>query len=373
MKRTSLPERVGEILGGQDADARARRIVQRVAARDVPRWRLPVALVAGGSLLALTVLAGHFMVSEAGAPVAHPEDGLERGADLVAGHQSLGGGSWIRASEDVRAVVVESSPERLEILLEEGRIEVEIVPGGVRRVEIETGLARITVVGTHFVVGRDADAVQVSVSRGRVLVRGDLVPGRARIVTAGEDLTVREPLPVESPVEAPLEEIPTEASHLPPRRATPWRDLADTGAYGEAWEALGTEGLDREMRSSSPADLLALADVARRSGHPEEAVAPLERLLSRFPDDPDAALGAFTLGRLRADALGQPARAAEAFELALGGHLPSSLLPDTLSRLALAYEAAGEHDAARRTAERYLASYPGGARVGEMRAIADSR
>jgi transmembrane sensor len=115
-------------------------------------------------------------------------------------------------------------------------------------------------------------------------------------------------------------------------------------------------------------ELLALADVARLSGHPEEAVVPLTRLMEEHPTDPNASLAAFSLGRVE-EALGHEQRAADAYERALGLGLPDALVPDALGRRAEALEDAGEHEHAREAARRYLDRAPDGARAEAMRAL----
>lgn len=387
MKRTSLPPRIADVLDDRDADERARAVLGRLATRPALRstrrrsHRAMVLAAAAVLLTSASVLAwratsawrepSEVASASSASPSASTAARGRTSSALEPGRRALGEGTWVALDAATRATLIES-PDSIEILLERGRIELEVRPGG-RRVDVEAGLAHLSVIGTHFVVER-GDELVVSVSRGRVLARGELVPERARMVGAGETLTVREPSSSLSPPDAPSppsESAPERSAASPrARRATPWRDLADTGAYAEAWDALGPEGLTREMSASGPEDLLALADVARRSGHPARAVEPLELLLRRYPDDADAALGAFTLGRLWADALGEPAAAAEAFELALRSRLPSTLVPDALGRLALAHRAAGANAAAAAAATRYLDAYPDGPRAAELRAIA---
>ena len=53
-----------------------------------------------------------------------------------------------------------------------------------------------------------------------------------------------------------------------------------------------------------------LADVARLSGHPLEAVEPLELAMTRHSSSSRAAVAAFTLGRLESDVLRRQGRAA---------------------------------------------------------------
>jgi transmembrane sensor len=128
----------------------------------------------------------------------------------------------------------------------------------------------------------------------------------------------------------------------------------------------------RETQRLSVADLLALADVARLSGHPREAVAPLERILSRFASDPQAPLAAFALGRLELDALDQPRKAAAALERALALGVPRSLKEDVRARLVEAYGRAGDRTAARAAARAYLREFPDGRERAEMETQAAS-
>jgi transmembrane sensor len=163
-----------------------------------------------------------------------------------------------------------------------------------------------------------------------------------------------------------------EAAPLVPPARPSWRELARSGRHGEAFAALGASGVRRETQRLSVSDLLALADVARLSGHPREAVAPLERILSRFASDPQAPLAAFALGRLELDALDQPRLAAAALERALSLGVPRSLKEDVRARLVEAYGRAGERAAARAAARAYLREFPDGRERAEMETRAAS-
>ena len=142
-----------------------------------------------------------------------------------------------------------------------------------------------------------------------------------------------------------------------------WRDLAQRGRHGEAFSALGTEGLRRESKHLGVNDLFALADVARLSGHPADAVVPLERILTDFASDARAPLAAFALGRLELDSLGQAQAAVSAFRKAMALGIPSGLREDVRARLVEAYARSGDADAARRAADAYLAEFPRGRHV----------
>src|SRR5690606_24487822 len=96
-----------------------------------------------------------------------------------------------------------------------------------------------------------------------------------------------------------------------------WSALARDGAYDRAYDALGPSGVPGELERAAPRELLLLADVARLSGHAEEAVAPLRRLIDENPGDPSAPIAAIVLGRLHQDALHHPVDAVRALERAI--------------------------------------------------------
>jgi DNA-directed RNA polymerase specialized sigma24 family protein len=130
-----------------------------------------------------------------------------------------------------------------------------------------------------------------------------------------------------------------------------------------------SRGLHSPWRAETPArderlgvpDLLVLADIARLSGHPAEAVIPLERILRDFPGDSQAPLAALALGRLELDTLDRPAKAATALTRALSLGVPRTLRQDVRTRLVEAYARAGNRTAARAAAAAaYLREYPDG-------------
>ncbi len=141
-----------------------------------------------------------------------------------------------------------------------------------------------------------------------------------------------------------------------------WRDAVARADYATAWAELAPAS---ELESMP--DLLLAGDVARLSGHPRAAVAPLERAIALHADDPRAPLAAFTLGRIHLEDLGAPRDAALAFarsrELAPDGPLAE----DALAREVEAWSRAGEVETARDRARRYLERYPAGRRVTAVR------
>jgi transmembrane sensor len=313
---------------------------------------------------------------------------LADGRDLVAvdsgGAPSdigLSDGSHIRLSPGARIEPLESTGATFSAIVAQGRADFDVRPGGPRHWTIECGLATIEVVGTEFTCERWAGRLHVEVRHGVVLVRGDRVPQRARRLSAGESLDLRDEgrsapiggdpadlaaLPASTAVEgvstpdATVEMARREHGQPHGAAARAWRDLARRGRHEDAYAALGTEGLRHESKRLGVNDLLALADVARLSGHPAEAVMPLDRILSDFASDAQAPLAAFALGRLELDSLGHAQAAASAFRKALALGIPRSLREDVLARLVEAYTRSGDARAAQRAARAYLDEFPTG-------------
>lgn len=251
--------------------------------------------------------------------------------------------------------------------LESGRARFEVEPGGPRRWEVDCELAVVHVVGTRFEVEREPGRVRISVERGKVRVV-DRVHRRDELLGAGASLLVEDEVPPAAPppTVAPATDGGTTAGPAPSETAH-WRALARDGEYDRAWHALGPRGLERETRAADAEELLALADVARLSGHPADAVAPLERLLRERPGNANAGLAAFTLGVIRMDRLGEPDEASAAFERALELGLPPSLRQDALARLVVSRGRAGDTDGAASAARRYLDQFPDGPRRTDVR------
>jgi transmembrane sensor len=137
-----------------------------------------------------------------------------------------------------------------------------------------------------------------------------------------------------------------------------WRELARTAAYDRAYETLGKAGIARAAAGASVDVLLDLADVARLSGHPEEALAPLTTVADQHAGDARAPLAAYTLGSVLLSRA--PALAAARFEQAIGGGLPVSLVEDALAHVVEARARAGDHAGAQAAAARYERAYPQG-------------
>ena len=377
MSKLRLPLKQG--LREPADEATLSRIWQGIDARfPRPRWRRRVELVAAPLALAAVAAVVLFLRHDAG-PLRLASGAAITAVDAPAAGatMSLSDGSYIALGAGARLEPLESSGSTFIAIVARGTASFDVRPGGPRRWQIECGLATVEVVGTHFDVERSPGRLRVAVTRGQVLVRGERVPDRVRRLAAGQaleinDATVAAPTAADKPMAAdqteagdsdgadatPEPEIDPAKGSLAP--ASAWRDLARHGQHREAFAALGAQGLRREARRLGVADLFALADVARLSGHPADAVAPLERIVTHFASDAQAPLAAFALGRLELDSLGRPARAIAALNKAIALGAPQSLREDVRARLVEAHVRAGDQAAARSAADAYQREFPGG-------------
>jgi transmembrane sensor len=106
---------------------------------------------------------------------------------------ALDDGSRIRLWPGTHFEPIESSASTFTAVLTRGEARFDVRPGGPRRWLIECGLATVEVLGTEFHCRRTADRLRVSVERGTVLVRGEAVPDRVRLLTAGDSLEIVAP------------------------------------------------------------------------------------------------------------------------------------------------------------------------------------
>jgi transmembrane sensor len=385
-----LPLPIKQVLAEPFDELAMARMLERRAPASTPRtqalWVLvPIAAVAALAWMWPPALAEELESADGGSlDIALTVDGLIELAD----------GSQIGRTPGTVLTSLRNDAHEIAFLLEEGTSTFDVVPHGPRRWTIECGLATVEVVGTQFTIERSAERLVVSVARGRVLVRGERVPDGARALGPGESLTitanaVREPAPPPG-TEARAESVTNDETHddhessgTPPSvsgtvRSAPsaetrrvdsrWRALADERRWDEAYQALGPSGVERATERAPIEDLLALADLARLSGHPAEAIAPLRRVVDEHPSDARAGLAAFSLGRVESQ-LGHPLRAANAFREALVLGLPVGLEEDAMARSAEALGDAGDRSAARDAAHEYLRAHPEGAHAMAMRAL----
>jgi transmembrane sensor len=141
-------------------------------------------------------------------------------------------------------------------------------------------------------------------------------------------VTVPEPTPTESPAgSVPAPESPAAAAPLdrPPSRTR---------------SAVARPKTPPVAPADPIEELFARADHARLAGFPDEALQPLREIQERFPRDPRAAVAAFQLGRIFADVLRDPERAAQAFDRAQALAPSGALARDARARAEEARRAA---------------------------------
>jgi transmembrane sensor len=250
---------------------------------------------------------------------------------------------------------VESSRGRVVLRVPRGGAKFEVVHDPSRVFRVELGSVIVEDRGTSFTVERvtpqDGDRVRVSVEQGRVRVSW---PSGTAEVSAGES-GVFPDVAKSSPAQPPLKTAPQPA----------WRQLADRGDFRSAYQALQHQ--EPTAIRDDIADLLLAADVARRSHHASEAVAPLRKVMRDHRSEERAPLASFTLGRILLDELGEPLDAAEAFAEAHVLAPEGPLASDALAREIEARYRAGQLDAAKRLAEQYVRLYPDGTRLRSVR------
>jgi transmembrane sensor len=220
-----------------------------------------------------------------------------------------------------------------------------------------------------------------------VLVRGPTTPGGLLRLSAGDSVTVpSDPLSLTAAAASLPEAIGAEIA--PTLEAIPSDELVENTA-GESTEGpvVGAdEGRVAEgpaedpaaedpavvaavspseavpeapPDAESPTELLDRADVLRREGRFDEAASLLSSI-TLGPPGPEAALAAFTLGRLELERRSHPAEAARAFERAIELGLREPLLEDARARTVEALSRAGDLRATETAAVTYLANYPEG-------------
>jgi TolA-binding protein len=258
----------------------------------------------------------------------------------------LDDGSEVVPIEGTTVQLAEQTPERTTVQLRSGAAQFRIRHNPQRLFRVDAGPIRIEDLGTAFSVDHQAGGrVHVLVFEGRVAVLS--VASGVRVeLGAGDDRIF--PITPE-PSEGPL------AAAEPPKA----REQAAGASHGQA----------RSRSVEDPAALLQAADHARRSRHPEAAVAPLRRLIERYPKDLRAPSAAFTLGWVLLTDLGRAREAAAAFTEAERRAPRGLLAEDAAVRVAEAWQKAGDSRRAAQAARHYEQMYPSGRYITLMRGL----
>lgn len=261
----------------------------------------------------------------------------------------LSDGSEVYSADGPSAIhVAEQSPARTTVLLRSGSAQFRVRHDSRRLFRVDAGSVEIEDLGTVFHVAHEAGGgVRVAVAEGRVAVLYRVTKRRVEL-GAGEDrVFLPEPAPA----------VATEIASEPRRTSEPSAGPVPARAQ------------PRSRAADDPANLLLAADVARRSRRPQAAVAPLRRLLERYPKDPRAPSAAFTLGWVLLTDLGRPREAAAAFAEAERIAPRGALAEDAAARVAEAWQKAGNLRRAAEAARHYEQMYPAGRYAPLMRGL----
>ena len=364
---------------------RARRTEQGLVARRRRRtartWLVATAAI---GVLAITTWRFRDPVAkpDATAPIAEvsnrpsvvtPPDATTPANDPVAVRPALqfsDGSTAVPLVDEADLQVVREDAEQIVVALGTGaaRFDVAEAPARTFRLtacrDVATRCEDISIdvahVAAKFAVAREAHRVRIEVYEGllhvtspdgvRELATGTTydIPSNVERTAAKRDVDE----PRSTPADANEEPLPTVAPDAAPADAN-------------------TEPLPTVTPDAAPArdvldELLLAADHKRREGNFGDAVALLRQILRDHAGDARAPLVAFTLGRVLLQ-LKRPAEAAEAFATAdrLAPHGP--MAQDAVARQVEAMALAGNTAGARSVAQAYVARFPAGRRLADVR------
>jgi transmembrane sensor len=331
-------------------DKRIDRAWGAIASRPVRTgspWR--IARLAGALALVAVVVAIVVVVRGRPAPSSLAGVVFESGATQVV---TLADGTTASLGSGARLRFDSVQADRVEAAVERGEVRFDVRHQDARAFVVHAAGVDVVDRGTRFVVDVEGNGVRVAVESGRVDIARAGASQPVTVLGAGESWTSgsrESPTASNEPASAPA--VPTEAP-------------TTTQAAGNA--GVGSPSTTGASSTPGPRELLQAGKTARLNGHPREAAAAFDTLRRRFPDDPRAGLAAFELGRLRLDALGDPAGAAEALSDSIALSPGASFREDAEARLVEAFDRT--HDAGRCAAARkaYLARHPNGVHAADV-------
>jgi len=367
----TLHARLADHMRARTPQARIERQWAALQAAGLPgpatgRGRLRSTLVISSALLAGAIAATLWVTSSRQlAPL--PAGAVAVGAVIESADTpiavQLNDGSRVELSPRARLRLLKNAASEVALDLRAGKARFAVTHNRARAFKVQAGVAEVSVVGTRFELERSSEAggvrLRVAVSEGIVEVRRQDDPDVRRL-RAGESWSALVPTLVTPPKQAEQEAQPDVEAEAE----------AETAPEGEAEVAIDSEPTEdqpaadtrsaQNTRERGAAHVFERANLARRAGRMREAADAYAQLLARYPQDRRAGLSAFELGRIRMDALSDPAGAIEALERALRAGDSASFHEDALARMVVAYDAQGRREACSLARERYLARYPNG-------------
>jgi ferric-dicitrate binding protein FerR (iron transport regulator) len=319
-------------------------------------------------------------------------------------------GSVMVLQDAARARVTATTSAGASVLLEAGRVKVDVVHQPRTEWTIASGPYSVRVTGTSFLMGWEpgTGTFEITMVSGTVVVRGPgidsgvSVGGSQRFVTslapkiepipaptataaevvlpspiASESFGANHPDQVGTP-EAPrvhdrATEMPSPRSVANQSASVPeedWTALAARGQHRRVVEAADGKGIETVLSSASENDLSALADAARYTGRTDLARRALLSIRSRFPGAHRAKAAAFLLGRMMDDA-NSPTDAVAWYDKYLAESPDGTFAAEALGRRMVALRRSGDLEATRRAARDYLKRFPAGPYAGVAGEIAE--
>jgi hypothetical protein len=336
-------------------EARTERLLGRVHARIDRMRRVRRGVLVTVPVAALVLLVALFGLRHHGRTDT-ADATRQAGGQVATRVVMLGDGSRVElrdAQTKIRVRPDAASVVRVDLQNGSGRFFVVRDPA--RTFEVIAGSVTVAVVGTEFEVELRGEQTWVSVNSGTV---------RVSWAAGSELLSVAESglFPPAPPVSEPIAPSGSAAVGASPVLQA-YRASVGRRDYGEAYAVLSRHP---GIVGDSVDDLLTAADVARLSGHGDEAVPYLTRVEAAHPHDGRAPLAAFTLGRTLMG-LGRTREAEQAFGR-VRAHWPQSpLAEDALVHQIEAAARSGDLDRARKLADVYDQEYPQGRRRSEAR------
>jgi len=297
-------------------------------------------------------------------------------------------GTRVTVAAGARARIARADTEGVNIMVERGQLGFNVVHHDRTRWSIATGPFDVTVTGTEFDLKwqPEIESLEVAVHKGTVVVSGcQFVHGkdvrtnevlRARCgdtisVTTTERADVtNEPVPVvatssivaadeatKSNSERPVHDAALDVLSPPGPR---WQTLAQKGQYRVAYDVVDRQGFDAIAARASAADLSLLMDVARYAGQSVRAEMAARLLRSRYSGRSQAAIAAFTLGRLAFDQAQDYGNAGRWFRTYLKEQPGGALAREAEGRLMECLSRTGQTSEANQVAQQYLSRFPDG-------------
>lgn len=330
-------------------------------------------VLAGAAAAALVI--GFVLISSG--LIRKPSEGLmlEAGTAIATGTAPLTGtlreGSMVQAEVASSGAVEVVSASQVRVRIDRGAMRFDVAKNPSRRFSVVAGDVEVRVVGTRFVVRREATA-SVQVERGVVEVwKG----GEQRaVLTAGQ--TWEEPRQAVAPVIEPETDSEVEAEELAHEPATPSMPVKKKATKHKRALVAKEEPIADPVPSTvnpepDPSALFKAALDARRAGQAPEAANAFRTFLSSFPNDSRAGLAHFELGRLQMDQLGAPSSAIDSLEHSIARSPNGSHVEDAMARLVRLHDQLRHAKACGTSKAAYLGRFPSGVHAATLERLCD--